>query len=230
MTDAPWGLYEYLRPAQIDAIKAAASIAYLPWGALEWHGRQNPVGLDALKAHALCTAMAKKTGGVVLPPVYCGAQTMKPAHGFMYTLDHSYEVVGALCKEFLEQLADEGFRVVVLLMGHYGWKHVETIREAVSAFAARRPDVRVWAFPDWEPMPEAYGGNHAAKGETSYQMLFYPDTVDLAQLPANRAITLEEDGIGGKDPRESSAEYGQAMLDAFLAATVPKIKALAAQQ
>lgn len=35
----------------------------------------------------------------------------------------------------MENLYEEGFRVIVVIMGHYGGKHVETVRDAVAQFA-----------------------------------------------------------------------------------------------
>ena len=49
---------EYMRPAQIDAAKAQRPAIYLPFGAVEWHGHHNPVGLDAIKAHAQLVGLA----------------------------------------------------------------------------------------------------------------------------------------------------------------------------
>ncbi|NUM68336.1 creatininase family protein [candidate division KSB1 bacterium] len=115
-----WGKYEQLRPAQIAAIRARTPIAYLPWGALEWHSYHAPIGLDGIKAHGLCEALAKETGGVVLPAVYVGTDTIKPYKGFHHTIEHNAETVTKLCLEFLQQLADEDFKVIVLVTGHYG--------------------------------------------------------------------------------------------------------------
>lgn len=64
--------YELLRPEQVKARREAASIVYLVAGSLEWHGWQNPLGTDSLKAHAICCEAARIYGGVVLPPFYQG--------------------------------------------------------------------------------------------------------------------------------------------------------------
>ena len=69
-----WGKYEKLRPNQIENICLKSPIAYLPWGALEYHGNHNPIGLDGIKAYGLCIDLAKKAGGIVLPPVYQAMQ------------------------------------------------------------------------------------------------------------------------------------------------------------
>jgi len=64
--------YEFLRPAQIVSRRTACPVAYLPLGGLEWHGEHNPVGLDALKAHALCCVLADRLGGLAFPPPWWG--------------------------------------------------------------------------------------------------------------------------------------------------------------
>ena len=60
-----WGFYELLRPAQIEAVREKAPIAYIPWGALEWHSYHNPIGLDGLKARGLCEALAQETDEIL---------------------------------------------------------------------------------------------------------------------------------------------------------------------
>ncbi|MCI0698681.1 creatininase family protein [candidate division KSB1 bacterium] len=228
-TEIKWGRYENLRPAQIEAIRAQTPIAYLPWGALEWHSYHAPIGLDGIKANGLCKALAQETGGVVLPPIYVGTDTIKPYKGFHHTIDHSAETVTKLCREFLTQLTDEGFKVIVLVTGHYGGGHVEAIQKAAEEFAATHPEIGLWAFPDSEPLEGVFPKNHAARGETSFQLLFKPELVDLSTLPPDRETTLDDDGVWGEDPRRASAEEGQQMLKVFLENAVPKIRRLLQQ-
>jgi creatinine amidohydrolase len=221
--DMKWGCYELLRPAEIEAIRGVSPVAYVPWGALEWHSYHNPIGLDGLKARGLCEALAQQTGGVVLPPFYVGTDTIKPFKGFDHTLEHRESTVMALCEELLTQLVDEDFRIIVLVTGHYGREHVRVLKETAAAVLPRLGDSKVWVVADWEPVLGQFEDNHAARGETSYQMLFHPDTVDLTQLPDDRVTTLDDDGIAGEDPRLSTADFGQAQLDAFVSASVPVI-------
>lgn len=193
--------YEFTKPAEYRAIREKAPIAYLPWGSHEWHGVQNPLGLDSLKAHGLCLALCAETGGIVFPPVYCGHQSMK-RHGFDATLEFSSECVRILANEYLEQLADEGFKVIVLLMGHYGAKHRETLQETVAAFNERQQAAIAWTFPDCEAFAsEGIPGDHAGATETSFMLLFNPEVVDMSRLPAEGELTWQTDGIGGQDPR-----------------------------
>lgn len=229
MTDAPrWGHYERLRPAQIDALRQLAPVAYLPWGALEWHSYHAPIGLDGMQALGQCRALAEQTGGVVLPPVYVGTDTIKPFKGFGHTLEHRPETVRALCREFLVGLAEEGFRVIVIVTGHCGGGHVEALQKAVGAFATDREDLDAWLVPSFEPTQDTYPSNHAAHGETAYQLLFDPEPVDLERVPSP-APTLDTDGVWGDDPSTATAADGAAILALFLERTVPHIQHLLAR-
>ena len=221
-----WGYYERLRPVQIEAIRDQTPIAYLPWGAIEWHSYHNPIGLDGLKAHGLCAALARETGGVVLPPFYIGTDTIKPFKGFQHTFEHRYETVVTLMTEVLDQLVDEQFKVIVLLTGHYGGGQVKALQEICTRFAEVHPEIGLWGLPDSEPLEGRWPANHAAHGETSFLMHFDPDTVDLDQLPADRVATLDDDGVWGDDPRQASADAGSQMTRDFVEHAVPRIREL----
>lgn len=219
-----WGPLETLRPAQIEAIQRKTPIAYLPWGALEWHSLHNPVGLDGLSGRAFAEALAKRTGGVVLPAVYAGTDTIKTLHPFGHTLEHKASTVRTLCREYLDELADCGYRVLVLVIGHVGGGHLKALREASAAFSKKNKKVRVWAMPVTEPLEGRFRGDHAALNETSFQMLIRGESVDLKRLPKGRPLTLPVDGIWGQDPRKATAARGARMKAAFVRRAVPRIR------
>src|SRR5437763_1208058 len=66
----PWGRYAELRPEQLEAIMAVAPVAYVPWGALEWHGPHLPLGLDGFTAEGVAERDVQRTGGVLLPTTW----------------------------------------------------------------------------------------------------------------------------------------------------------------
>lgn len=207
------GPYEQLRPVQIEAIITESGLAYLPWGALEWHSLHNPVGLDALKIHHLALDCAATTGGVVLPVVSAGFQTMKPHAGFKHTIEVPAEVIAGLANAYLDQLADEGFRLLILMMGHYGPEHVKILRfiaENWQRYRARGSSMRIWAFPEYEVIrDDGYSGDHAGAYETSLMLHYRPELVDLAQLPTGE-LDHQALGLSGQDPRcHASAECGK---------------------
>ncbi len=215
-----WGLYERLMPAEIEAIFARYPIAYLPWGALEYHGKHAAIGLDGLKAHGLCTALAQAAGGLVLPPVYVAANTIKGAKDLAFprhSLDFKEDTLRGLVREHLDQLADEKFRVVFVLCGHVGQPHYDIIKDEAAQFNARQSATRALATSETDLVsPDLVKVNHAALGEVSFLMSTDPDCVDLTRLPTDRTPTLEQDAVWGPDPREASAEKGRAYTAAFI--------------
>ncbi|MGQ9554152.1 MAG: creatininase family protein [Anaerolineae bacterium] len=218
--------YEEMRPGEINVVLRGTPLAYLVWGSLEWHGVQNPVGLDTLKAYEMTLALCKETGGVVLPPVYCGYQTMKPWAGFRHTFEFPKELVFQLVYKYLENLYDEGFKAIVIVMGHYGNKHVDTIKEAVARFTSEHSYPRILAITDYDPASwvNVSGGDHAGKNETSLMMHFRPDLVDLARLPEG-ALDWKRDGCT-PNAKEATTEHGAMLARLFVEQAAPKVREL----
>lgn len=215
MPERTWGQYERLRVGQIEAIRRKRAIAYIPWGALEWHSYHNPIGLDGIVAEGICRATAARTGGIVLPPVYIATSTIKRLKGFGHTLEHSEGVIRQLADELLAQLVEEEFKVIALLTGHCGQPHYDILQKAGERCAARHPEVRVVVLTETDRLQGMAERNHAARGETSLQLYFAPETVDLSLLPKDRAATLDDDGVLGEDPRHATAEEGERLTRAF---------------
>ena len=225
-----WGRYEDLRPRQVEAILKEAPVAYLPWGSLEWHSYHNPIGLDALKVHGLCMMAAEQTGGVVWPPIFAGYQTMKPHANFKHTIEVPAEVIMGLVNAYLDQCADEGFKLVVVVMGHYGSEHVKAIMHVVENWPrVRQPgsDMKIWAFPEYRVREEApLRGDHAGLYETSLMMFLRPELVDLSELPEDGEVCGTEAGfgIGGEDPRQSTVEYGKELAETIVSGIVEGVQ------
>ena len=225
-----WGRYEELRPRQVDAVMAEAPIAYIPWGAIEWHSYHNPTGTDALKVRALAELAAQRTGGIVLPAVYAGYETMKPHAQFKQTLEIPIEVIIGLANAYLDQLADEGFKLTVILLGHYGAEHVLAMTHAADNWQRVRghgSDMQVWAFPEWtmRPVNADPVADHAAQYETALMMYLRPELVDLTELPAEGPVVgIFPDGQGfgihGDEPRLATAEIGKRLAEEIVAGIV----------
>lgn len=225
--------FEEMKPEDFRRLRDAAPIAYLPWGAHEWHGKQNPLGLDSLKAHGQCMNLCAETGGIVFPAVYCGYTTMKYSFPiFDCTLEFSEELVRLLAKEYLNQFADEGFKVIVILMGHYGLEHQLAIKETVETFNNSQDEVVAWAFPDYEPTEaEGIKAEHAACYETSYIMYLRPGLVDMTRLPQDGILDNMSEGIHGPDPRgTASAKRGRDGIDVLVRNAAPRILELLAEK
>jgi creatinine amidohydrolase len=221
----PWGRYGDLRPAAIEAILRRCPVAYVPWGALEWHSLHAPIGLDSVKAEGICLALAARMGGLVLPALPLGVNTIKPYKGFRHSIDISHQLAAKVAEEFCAQLAEEGFRLVVLFTGHYPPEQFAALEEGVNRVRAATSKTRFEVWADLHFLGDAFQADHAGATETSFQMLFAPSSVDLAALP-DRPLTLDEDGVTGEDPRVASGERGARQLETVLAGAVPRLEAI----
>lgn len=212
--------YEELLPAEFNEILQQAPVAYLPWGALEWHGHHMALGNDGLKAHGILKRVAAEAGGVVLPPVWCGYDTLKlPSHGgFPLTLEFKRETVMQLLTEYLEQLADVGFKLVVVLSGHYGPPHIAALVEAANLFTIwqTQRQTRIWIIPEYDLVTDlGYRGDHAAKWETAILRHLRSELVDLTRLDDQTAGAAG--GILGEDPRQTAQpELGTMIIEAIV--------------
>ena len=221
MSDTNWGRYAELRPDQLEAICAAAPVAYVPWGALEWHGPHLPLGLDGFTAEAVAERAAQRTGGVVLPTTWWPITALP--HRF--SLSIASEVVQALWDGILAELARAGFRVAVVLSGHYAQGHELVLMDAAE-HAISRHGLLVLAVPPLALVDEQML-DHAGLWETALLLAIRPRLVDLATLdgadldPAKHAVL-------GDDPRGANQRQGESALALATEQLVVSVNALLA--
>ncbi|MCK5775158.1 MAG: creatininase family protein [Bacteroidales bacterium] len=225
-----WGKYETLRPSQIDEICNITPIAYLPWGALEYHGSHNPIGLDGIKAYGLCTDLAKKTGGIVLPTVYQAANLISSYGGVdfpKHSIEFSEKLIRLTCEEYFTQLANQDFKIIVLLTGHAGEPHIDILKEVAEEFNKKYADTYFWTVAEFDIVPdELLVANHSAAGETSLQLLYDESLVDMSMLPKDRETTLDIEAVSGEDPRGASKELGAEIANTFVKNANEKLEEL----
>lgn len=225
MESAHWGLYSDLRPAQIERIRAAHPVAYVPWGALEWHSYHAPVGLDSVKAEGLCIEIAKRAGGLVFPVIPLAVNTIKPYKGFAHCLDMPVAVMRAVAQAVCEQLVEEGFKVIVFFTGHYPPEQLEMLREGVAAATCEKRGCCIEVWADNQFLPPAFKADHAGATETAFQLAFRPETVDFGALP-ERPVELDRDGVTGDDPREATVERGNQQVSAVAERAAAEVRRL----
>lgn len=206
---------EFLRPREIEAAQAACSTLFLPLGTIEWHGRQNVCGLDAVKAHALCVRAAQRGGGLVAPALFGGVGGLNEPHTFV--MEPEGVPYSNLLRPWLETLCREavrdGFKAIVMLTGHYGAAQQIVVRETAVRMTRllNRPVLGVAEY--FLALPEGYTGDHAAFFETSLMMYLYPETVRLDELGEE-----PHQGVHGRDPKKyATAEDGCRFAEAIIA-------------
>lgn len=224
--------YEYLRPEEVKRLRDSCPVAYLVAGSIEWHGFQNPLGTDTLKAHAICCEAALRYGGVVLPPIYFGFMCKDGTHlknwgpeGWTgYTLGFTeLSTLEAGIYGMAKALVVAGWRVIVGVTGHDIAPQRDAMQRAIgnatqntgaAGFALMEGELHT---PD-EDIPLRM--DHAASWETSCMMHAYPERVDLETL---RCRGLKPDspihiddayGMAGKNPLASaSADMGRKIIE-----------------
>ena len=206
--------WEYLLPFEFRKLQSANPVCYLPLGTVEWHGEQNALGLDAIKAHALCVMAARKTGGIVHPPVYGGLGGLPyPATVVMEDeMTWQSNIVKPWIKKLCMEIHRQGFKAIVIVTGHYGHNQQIMVRE-IAANMSQRLQIPVLGNAEyWFAQKEGYWGDHAGIGETSVLMYLYPELVDRERI-------LEDPDYGVDDViyNGSSYELGKKYCDAITA-------------
>lgn len=232
--------YEEMLPHEVVAARQKMPVAYLPIGGIEWHGEHNCLGLDTVKIHAVAMRCAEKIGGLAFPALFYG----EPRESYLMEANHDAE--GRICEKMglppgnfdpgymderrqeadtayvrlllhiLGELKSLGFKVIVVMAGHYPL--LNHARAAVELFnLGGRGAATAWACTGYELIRDEvpHAGDHAAAWETSLMMALRPELVDMSRLPDDREEKLI--GVGGRDPREfASEEYGEQGVSAIV--------------
>ena len=202
--------YEFLRPEHMAQVLEEAPIVYVPIGCMEFHGPHLPLGVDMLTTDAICHRTAQVTGGVVLPPLWIASGVLPLPHGIVMGLD----VLRSVIRPILVQLAEGGFKTIVVFSGHGALDHLHVLRQETDRVMEKYPDVNALTTV-WNELNTDLEGDihdHGAKVETSYLMEFHEDTVDLTKLEDDPEA--EHVGVYAANPRfTASKEWGATMSD-----------------
>lgn len=220
--------YEELTPRLFRQRLAAAPIAYVPLGTLEWHGEHNPLGADGLQSQGFFVELAQRAGGIVLPMLFVGPDVLQEHEGRDYYGMDIYSFPGEapqpldgsaywVDQDFYEQLLDRivrqlhraGFKIIVA-HGH---------APSVTAFLGKKveweQELGVKTFVCWrEDESDGLGiqTDHAAANETSLMMALHPDLVEIENLDPDPEVSPV--GVSGEDPRTAaSAERGHQAIE-----------------
>jgi creatinine amidohydrolase len=218
-------------PHQFRQAFDALPVCFLPLGTVEWHGEHDALGLDSLKAHALCLAAAQQAGGgIVHPPLYGGVGGLDKPATVIVEPEMAWDV--SLLPAWLERHCLEfhrlGFRGIVMLTGHYGHNQQITVRETAVRMS-QRLQIPVLGTPEYFLAQDAgYLGDHAGVGETSLLMHLHPELVDLQREDGEFNAATSSSQLGATYTRVITgrlASFARAMpsmsphqLDQFIAA------------
>jgi creatinine amidohydrolase len=232
--------YLDLLPHEFRARIAEHPIGYLPLGTLEWHGEQNPLGSDAIISMGLFERAARRFGGIVFPPLFLGPDRLqlqrdgsaligmdiatvttpnRQLDGSCYRCSEG--LYSMMVETVLSQARRAGFKVIVA-DGHgpSRWSFGRQADGWEKEFGIRLVCVdRDFKEKGWKSQVD-----HAARNETSLVMALRPELVDLKKLSSDRSVWPQ--GVGGEDPRDSTAKHGEECISICLSLLESKLKEL----
>lgn len=205
---------QWLKPKEIEEAMERCPTLFLPLGTIEWHGVHNVVGLDAVKAHALCVRAAERAGGLVMPPLFGGVGGLDMPHTFVMDPERSLELnhLRPWLEKLISEAGRQGFKAVIVVTGHYGASQQMAVREAAVRMS-KVLNLPVLGTAEYMlGLDQGYYGDHAAFFETSLMMYLHPDTVDLDRLGEE-----PHEGVGGRDPKKhANAGDGKRIAEAII--------------
>jgi len=227
MTETGWRRevrWERMFPDELEEAFAACPLAYLAHGLCEPHGPQNAVGLDGLKAHAICCRAARAHGGIVAPvdmwhvheiggyAVWAHRWVGEPARSWLTSVPPWHHFKSVLYQ--IRQVDAMGFQGALLVTGHYGpnWQDLNDLVRLVQPHVG----VRLQALPDFEANTPGFdgdgrsGGDHAGRVETSLLAALLPECTDLSRVPRDQ-VDQHPFAMGG-DVLQSDRRVGERMV------------------
>jgi len=162
------------------------SVAVVPVGSLEQHGKHLPVGTDTLLVEAVArkgiNCAPQELPVLTTPPIWSGYSPHHMSFGGTVTLEP--ETMLRVLTDVADSVLTNGFDALLLLNGHGG--NAPLIDCAVSVIGASQPNVQVLglsyfdlAAPFIEDIRESDPGGmaHGGEFETSLMMYLYHELV-----------------------------------------------------
>lgn len=210
----------HLKPQEIKTISQEKPLILIPLGTTEWHADHLPVGVDHLLSTSICEELSEQTGCVIAPPLVTGiCRNLIIEAGYFGTVE---TIRNSTLTDVLVDLgngyAKLGFKIAVILTGHFENDHWAAIEKAINTLTGIRMlmlgayDFTADRVQELDSVEETwpFATDHAAEWETSMMLHYYPDLVDMAKAPETIVLPMEDIPayIHTRYPRRATREYG----------------------
>lgn len=157
----------------------------IPVGVVEQHGYHLPLSVDIHNSTQIAERTSEATGCFVTPTVhYNFSGGTLPG-----TINISPQVFSLVLMDICQSLVLQGFKNIIILLGHGGSESGGAARDAAEQFQRLRPemkDVTVCLVPFWEISPTYMKSfdekdYHAGLYETSMMLYWKPELVKMDQ-------------------------------------------------
>jgi creatinine amidohydrolase len=176
----------------VKAIQQSQGTCILPFGILEKHGQQLPLGTDLLNVRYVAINAARKEFAVVFPQYYFG-QIFEARHE-PGTIAYSASLQLELLQATTDEMARNGCKKVIIANGHGGNEYLLPYFAQSQLQTAHDYVVYVFGLPDLDragrPAMKSPHDMHAGEAETSHTMISAPDTVHLDRANAESGADL----------------------------------------
>ena len=226
-----------------QAIDQSKGTCLLPFGILEKHGPQLPLGTDLLNVRYASLHAAEKEYAVVFPEYYFG-QIFEAKHE-PGTMAYSRELQLKLLQETTDEMARNGCKKIVIVNGHGG---NESLLPFFAQSQLEKPHDYVvyiqWGRdePKGGPQKKDPLDMHAGQSETSTMMISHPELVHVDRATSEsgadqKRLNLPSDVYTGiwwyaRFPNHYSGEgalatkeLGEFEMDAWINAIAAAIRA-----
>jgi creatinine amidohydrolase len=163
-----------------QAIKQAQNTCVLPFGIIEKHGPQLPLGTDLINARYAALHGSEKEYAVVFPEYYFGQ--IFEAKQEPGTVAYSASLQLELLQETTDEMARNGCKKILVVNGHGGNQYL--LPYFAQSQLAKPHDYVVYVYlspryPSNRPPRQSKVDMHAGESETSHTLISRPDLVHL---------------------------------------------------
>jgi creatinine amidohydrolase len=232
----------------IHAIHQSQGVCVLPFGIIEKHGPQLPLGTDLINVRYVTEQAAKQEYAVIFPPYYFGQ--IAEARQEPGTVSYSMRMQLELLQETTDEMGRNGCKKIVIVNGHGG---NENFLPYFAQSQLQNPHDYVVYIYRWHanypgrPAEHSKVDMHAGESETAHTMVSRPDLVhqdratqesgaDQARLHLPEGVYTGiwwyarfPDHYAG-DGSAATIELGQADMKAWIGGVAEAVRAIKADQ
>ncbi len=174
---------ELTGPDFIRAIHQSQGVCLLPFGILEKHGTQLPIGTDLIDVRHASLQAATQEYAVVFPPSYFGQ--ISEARHQPGTVSYSARLQMELLQATTDEMARNGCKKIVVVNGHGGNESFLPYFAQSQLDSPKDYVVYIYGLqhraPDAPPLQDKVD-EHAGQTETSLMMVARPDLAHMDRV------------------------------------------------
>jgi len=180
----------------VKALQQSKGVCVLPFGIIEKHGPQLPLGTDLINIRYISQHATEQEYAVVFPEYYFG-QIFEARHE-PGTLAYSAHLQLELLQETTDEMGRNGCRKIVIANGHGGNNSLLPYFAQSQMAAPHDYVVYVYsggAYPAGRPAMKTTNDSHAGQSETAHTMVSRPDLVHLDRASTESGADLNREDL-----------------------------------